>query len=68
MELEEGVEETERLEPVDEGRLRIPPPTAPAAELEPSPDPKPLPLLRFLPSTGKGDVVPGLLAELCLLS
>lgn len=66
LELEEGVEEAERLEPVDEGRLRIPPVTAPVAELEPSPDPKPLPLLRFL--TGKGDVVPGLLAELCLLS
>lgn len=68
LELEEGVEETERLDPVEEGRLRIPPLTTPAADPEPSPDPKPLPLLRFLPNTGKGDVVPGLLAELCLLS
>lgn len=68
LELEEGVEETERLEPVEEGRLRIPPPTTPAAEPELSPDPKPLLPLWFLPGTGKGNVVPGLLAELCLLS
>lgn len=62
------LEEAERLDPVEEGRLIIPPLTIPAGNAEPSPGPKPLPLLRFLPDTGKGDVVPGLLAELCLLS
>lgn len=68
LELEEGVVEAERLDPVEEGRLRIPPLTTPADDPELSPGPKALPLLRFLPCTGKGDVVPGLLAELCLLS
>lgn len=68
MELEQGVEEAERLDPVEEDRLRIPPLTPPVTDPELSPGPKPLPLLRFLPDTGKGDVVPGLLAELCLRS
>lgn len=66
LELEEGVEETERLEAVEEDRLRIPPLTTPADDPELSPDPNPVPLLRILPN--KGEVVPGLLAELCLLS
>lgn len=67
LELEDAVEEAERFDPVEEDRLRIPPLTTPV-DPELSPGPKLLPLLRFLPDIGKGDVVPGLLAELCFLS
>lgn len=63
LELEEAVE-AEMLE----GRLGIPPLTTPGADPELSPGPTLLPLLRLLPDIWKGDVVPGLLAELCLLS
>lgn len=67
-ELEEGVEEEERLDPAVEDRLRIPPLATPATDPDPNPGPNPLPLVRFLTDTGKGAVDPGLLAELCLLS
>lgn len=67
LELEDAAE-AEMLDPVEEGRLGFPPLTTPVADPEPGPGPTPLPLLRFLPDTRKGDVVPGLLAELCLLS
>lgn len=60
--LEEDVEEEDKLDPMVEGRPRMPPLATPAT------GPSPLPLLRFLPDTGKGEVEAGLLAELCLLS
>lgn len=63
---EEDAEEVDKLDPVVEGRLRMPPLAIPATEPEPSPGPSPL--LRFLPDTGKGEVEAGLLAALCLLS
>lgn len=62
--LEEDVEEEDKLDPMVEGRLKMPPLATPA----PLPRLSPLPLLRFLPDTGKGEVEAGLLAELCLLS
>lgn len=65
---EEDVEEEDKLDPVVEGRPRMPPLAPPVTEPEPSPGPSPLPLLRFLPDTGKGEVEAGLLTELCLLS
>lgn len=68
LEEDEEVEEEDRLDPAVEGRLRMPPLATPATDPEPKPGPSPLPLLRFLPDTGKGEVDPGLLAELCLLS
>lgn len=64
--LEEDVEEEDKLDPMVEGRPRMPPLATPATG--PVPRPSPLPLLRFLPDTGKGEVEAGLLAELCLLS
>lgn len=64
---EEDAEDEDKLDPAVEGLLRIPPP-AMTVPPELRPGPSPLPLLRFLPDTGKGKVVAGLLAELCLLS
>lgn len=66
-----GLEEAEDIEEdrlglIVEGRLRRPPPAAPATVPVPSPGPRPL--LRFLPNIGKGVVEAGLLTELCLLS
>lgn len=62
----EDIEEEEKLEPIVEVRLRMPPPETPAPVPVLSPGPRPL--LRFLPDTGKGVVEAGLLSELCLLS
>lgn len=59
-EVEEDVEEEDKLDPMLEGRPRMPPLVTPATD--------PVPLLRFLLDTGKGEVEAGLLAELCLLS